>query len=76
MLKVLVRKSKKTEVSALLTESDEDLFDNDSDALPVEWSEVEEPELHELIRTPEEREADLKRIEEEMKNGTYQPPLF
>lgn len=76
MLKVLVRKSKKTEVNVQLTESDEDLFDNDSDALPVEWSEVEEPELHEIISTPEEREANLKRIEEEMKNGTYQPPLF
>ncbi len=76
MLKVLVRKSKKTEVNVQRTESDEDLFDNDSDALPVKWSEVEEPELHEIIRTSEEREADLKRIEEEMKNGTYQPPLF
>ena len=75
MLKVLVRKSKKTEVSALLTESDEDLFDNDSDALPVEWSE-EEPELHEVFETPEQIEAGLARIREEMKNGTYQPPLF
>ncbi len=74
-LKTLVRKSKKTAVDALMARVDESRMNNSSDELPVDLSETER-EYHEVFETPEQREADLKRIREEMKNGTYQPPLF